>query len=195
MRWYYFLCGKVRLLKYNVLHGETMKKFFRKIFRSKTDKEESSKPKKMQDSRMENRLQREIEGLYGNEALTRDLDDDGAKVFLKWAEDRVRTIVQSTEDLDDTTAEEQMYPRLKAIRRMARYVNQAIAKQAANPDLIEKILEQAKVLYGGTFAEPDRQKLQAMLMRGTNPAEFIQALKNFLEGDMDGKEEDNQQQF
>lgn len=178
-----------------MLHGETMKKFFRKIFRSKTDKEESSKPKKMQDSRMENRLQREIEGLYGNEALTRDLDDDGAKVFLKWAEDRVRTIVQSTEDLDDTTAEEQMYPRLKAIRRMARYVNQAIAKQAANPDLIEKILEQAKVLYGGTFAEPDRQKLQAMLMRGTNPAEFIQALKNFLEGDMDGKEEDNQQQF
>ncbi|MEJ2757143.1 MAG: hypothetical protein P8046_01560 [Anaerolineales bacterium] len=148
-------------------------------------------PKGMKENRMEKRLQREIEGLYGNEALTSDLDDSSAKVFLKWAEDRVRNIVDSTENLDDDAADDRMYPRLKAIRRMARYVNQAIAEQTAAPELIEKIIEQAKVLYGKSFAEPDRQKLQAMLMRRSDATDFIQALKMFLEGEVDGKEEDD----
>lgn len=167
-----------------------MKKFFARFFGSK--EEESQMPKGMKDNRMEKRLQREIEGLYGNEALTSNLDDSSAKVFLKWAEDRVRNIVDSTTDLDDEAADERMYPRLKAIRRMARYVNQAITDQTAAPELIEKIIEQAKVMYGDTFAEPDRQKLQAMLLQRSDATDFIQALKIFLEGEVDGKEEDNQ---
>ncbi len=175
-----------------------MKKLFRKLFGKEAPEEqppaeEQPMPKGMKDNRMEKRLQREIEGLYGNENLTTNLDDTSAKVFLKWAEDRVRNIVTSTEDLDDAAADESMYPRLKAVRRLARYVNQAIADQVAAPELLDKIIEQARVMYGESFAEPDHQKLQAMLMGRSDPSDFIQALKIFLEGDVDGKEADNHQ--
>ncbi len=148
--------------------------------------------KGMSDERMEKRLQRQIEGLYGNEALTSHLDDSSAKEFLKWAEDRVRQIVQSTAEMDDETAEEAMYPRLKAIRRMARYINQIASGQGGKPDLIEKIFEQSRLIYGEAFSEPDRVKLKGLLSERQAPSDFIQSLKHFLEGDIDAEEEDKQ---
>lgn len=153
-------------------------------------------PKGMFDNQLKKRLQREVEGIYGNEALTGDLDDNSAGVLLKWAEDRVRTIVQSTEEMDDAQAEQLMYPRLKALRRMARYINRALSSADSDPDWIEKVLNQARVVYGETFSEPDQLKLKALISSKTTAADIIQTLKHFIEGEDDDKEDDvNLQKF
>lgn len=148
-------------------------------------------PKGMFDNQMEKRLQREVEGIYGNEAFTGDLDDNSAGVLLKWAEDRVRTIVQSTEEMDDTNAEAMIYPRLKALRRMARYINRAISSEEPDPDWVENVINQARIVYGEAFSEPDRLKLKALISSRTNAADIIQTLKRFIEGEADGTEEED----
>ena len=62
--------------------------------------------KEMRGSRIEKRLQREIENLYANEGLTRDLNDSSARILLELLEEQVRTIVNNTADLEDADAEE-----------------------------------------------------------------------------------------
>jgi hypothetical protein len=146
--------------------------------------------KSMQDDRIRKRLQREIEGLYGNEALTSDLDDPSARQFLNWAESRIRKIVEKTADLDDQSAEEAMYPKLKAVRRMARYINGAGRGQADQEDLIEKILTQARQIYGSAFQEPDSQQLALLQsVSKSEPSVFLHTLRHIFEGDTDGPEE------
>lgn len=146
--------------------------------------------KSMQDDRIKKRLEREIEGLYGNEALTSDLDDSSARQFLNWAEDRIRKIVENTAELDDQSAEEAMYPKLKAVRRMARYINGAARGQADQDDLIEKILTQAREIYGSAFQEPDSQQLALLQsVSKSEPSVFLHTLRHIFEGDTDGTEE------
>jgi len=146
--------------------------------------------KSMQDERIKKRLEREIEGLYGNEALTSDLDDSSAKQFLDWAENRIREIVEKTAELDDQSAEEAMYPKLKAVRRMARYINGAGRGQANQEDLIEKILTQAREIYGSAFREPDSQQLALLqTVSKSEPSVFLHTLRHIFEGDTDGAEE------
>lgn len=146
--------------------------------------------KSMQDDRIKKRLEREIEGLYGNEALTSDLDDSSARQFLNWAEDRIRKIVEKTAELDDQSAEETMYPKLKAVRRMARYINGAARGQADQDDLIEKILTQAREIYGSAFQEPDSQQLALLQsVSKSEPSVFLHTLRHIFEGDTDGTEE------
>ena len=145
--------------------------------------------KGMKDTRIEQRLKREMEALYGNEGLTGDLDDQSAKPFLDWAEDHVRQIVGGTAELEDAAADEVIYPRMKAMRRIARYVNQALSDQGEPYDLAEKIVAQARILYGKAFVEPDINKIQSLLtMLKVEPELFFQALKHLLEGDTNGKE-------
>ena len=76
--------------------------------------------KGMKDTQIEQRLQREMQTLYGNEGLTGNMDDSSAKLFLDWAEVQVRQVVDSTVGLEDAAADEVMYPRLKAVRRKPR---------------------------------------------------------------------------
>ena len=151
---------------------------------------EQTMAKRMQDDRVRKRLEREIEGLYGNEALTSDLDDSSARMFLNWAENHIRKIVGTTAGLEDEAADEAMYPKLKAVRRMARYINGAARGQADREDLIEKIITQAREIYGSAFKEPDSQQLA--LLRSVSisePSVFLQTLKQIFEGDADGPEE------
>ena len=151
---------------------------------------EQTMAKRMQDDRVRTRLEREIEGLYGNEALTSDLDDSSARMFLNWAENHIRKIVGTTAGLEDEAADEAMYPKLKAVRRMARYINGAARGQADREDLIEKIITQAREIYGSAFKEPDSQQLA--LLRSVSisePSVFLQTLKQIFEGDADGSEE------
>lgn len=143
--------------------------------------------KSMKDTRIEQRLKREMEALYGNEGLTGDLDDNSAKLFFDWAEDHVRQIVGSTAELEDAAAEEVIYPRMKAMRRIARYLNQALSDQGDSYDLAEKIVAQARILYGKAFVEPDINKIQSFLTTlRIEPELFFQVLKQLLEGDTNG---------
>jgi len=140
--------------------------------------------KGMKDTRIEQRLQREMETLYGNEGLTGDMDDSSAKLFLDWAEAQVRQIVDSTVGLEDAAADEVMYPRLKAMRRVARYVNQALIGQGDPYDLAEKLVAQARIVYGEAFIEPDIFHIQSLLsVTKTEPGLFFQTLRHLLEGE------------
>jgi hypothetical protein len=156
--------------------------------------EEPPMKKGMKDNRIEKRLKRELENLYGNEGLTRDMNDSSAKLFLDWAETHVRKIVDSTAELGDADAEEAMYPRLKAMRRIARYVNRVVRSQGEPYDLVEKIANQAKELYGEAYIELDKNKLQSLLaMPQIEASVFIQTLKHLLEGETNGEEKNFQQ--
>ena len=148
--------------------------------------------KGMQDDHIKMRLERQIEGLYSNEALTSDLDDSSAKVLLDWAESRITEIVGRTADLDDDAAEKELYPKLKAVRRMARYINRAARGQAVDDRLIEKILNQAREIYGSDFREleSDQFTMLQMISR-SDPVIFIHMLRQLFEGDKDGIEEAN----
>ncbi len=148
--------------------------------------------KGMQDDHIKMRLERQIEGLYSNEALTSDLDDSSAKVLLDWAESRITEIVGRTADLDDDAAEEELYPKLKAVRRMARYINRAARGQAVDDRLIEKILNQAREIYGSDFRElEDDQLAMLQMISRSDPVIFIHMLRQLFEGDKDGIEEAN----
>jgi len=144
----------------------------------------------LENPRIDQRLRREINNLYSNEGLTSDLDDTSAKILLGWLEALVKRIVSRTAGMEDEPAEEAMYPRLKALRRLARVVNQAIRRQAEPAVLVEKILEHAQELYGEDFIQPDRQKIHALLGMSIIETEiFILTLQQILEGDLDGKED------
>jgi hypothetical protein len=144
----------------------------------------------MKEERFEQRMRREITNLYSNEGLTSNLNDSSAKIFLNWAEQHVRKIVDSTAGMDDELADEVMYPRLKVIRTIARYLNQAVEGRVAPTILADKIVSQAKKRHGDEIIEPEIDKLSSLLsMPEIDPELFIQTLQYLLEGDMDGEED------
>jgi hypothetical protein len=148
--------------------------------------------KGMKDNRIEQRMQREIENLHGNEAFTAGIDDKNARILLDWAEKNIKNIVDSTAGLEDTAAEEIMYPRLKALRRIARYVNQAVEGPIDPFELGQKIVGQLQDLYGESYTGVDTQKVQALLsLPKAEPEVIIQVLIHLFEGDMDGEEDPN----
>jgi hypothetical protein len=141
-------------------------------------------PKGMQDNPIEKRLRRQMEGIYENEALTSEMDDDSAAVFLKWVADRVEKIVQSTAEMDDAQAEEALYPRMRAIRKMSRYINQMVQGGGDLTQLTEKIISQAKEVYGDAYREPDLTKIHALFhLPQSEPSVLIQTLRHLFEGE------------
>ncbi|HKJ28230.1 MAG TPA: hypothetical protein VJ965_11375 [Anaerolineales bacterium] len=146
--------------------------------------------KSMEENPLNKRLRRKMEGLYENEALTDELDDESADVFLKWASDRVESIVKSTADLDDDQAEEAMYPRMRALRKMSRYVNRLARGTEDQIRTLQKIVIQAREIYGDSFSEPDLEKVSALLQTHQGePKVIVQTLQQLFEGEEDGKEE------
>lgn len=142
-------------------------------------------PKGMQDNSIEKRLRQQMEGLHENEALTADMDDDSAEVFLKWLAARVENIVQSTAEMDDAQAEEAMYPRMRALRKMSRYINQMVRGVEDQSLLVEKIISQARDVYGDSFLEPDLSKIHALFhLPQTEPSVLMQTLRHLFEGDI-----------
>ncbi len=150
-------------------------------------------PKGLVDNEMEKRLQIAMDGVYGNEAFTSDLDDLSADTFLKWAAARVAEIVSVTEGMDDQTAEAAMYPRLKALRRFARHVNEIASGSSDRAALVGKLFEQAREIYGKDLSAvlPDVTAALAAIPQD-EPVLLIQALQHFFEGDVDDRSTDQQ---
>ena len=141
--------------------------------------------KGMQDNPIEKRLRRQLEGIYENEALTSEMDDDSAAEFLKWVADRVENIVQGTVEMDDEQAEEAIYPRMRALRKMSRYINQLVQGGGDSTQLTEKIISQAREVYGDSFLDVDLEKIHALfhLPQG-EPGVMIQTLRHLFEGEI-----------
>ncbi len=136
------------------------------------------------------RVTRTIESILENERLTADLDDEAAKILLDWGIINAKTIVQSTAGFADEAAEEAMYPRLKANRRVMRLANKWV-NQLANGDTdkaaksLNKIMGQAVILYDQELALSTPHDLNTFLNQQTTPSntpsQLITHLCQFLE--------------
>jgi hypothetical protein len=140
---------------------------------------------------MSERISRVAESILGNERLTSDLDDSAAKELLDWALSAGKQIVQGTADVDDDEqAEEAMYPRLRATRRMMRAVNRWIASQRegdieGREEAFNSILEQASIIYGRPLEAMNEKQRAALASTPSkyadDPPQMIAHLRELLE--------------
>lgn len=134
------------------------------------------------------RVNRAIESILENEALTADLDDSAAKVLLDWGIACARQIAQSTAALDDSRAEEPLSSRLRAVRRLMRRVNQWASTRPqmdaeGSAGLLADIVEQAAIVYGQDFTPPSPDRRDVFLKQGTGEStpQFIEKLRAVIE--------------
>jgi hypothetical protein len=135
------------------------------------------------------RINHAAESILENEALTADLDDVTAQALLDWGVACARMIAQGTEGLNDVEAENVMSPRLRAIRRLMRQVDQWIPQRReadveASAALLTRIIAQATVIYGGDFIPPNSAQQDAFLRRNlaAAPEEIITRLRALIDG-------------
>ena len=129
------------------------------------------------------RVRRVVESLLENEALTDGLDDDAASVLLDWGITLAKEIAASTAGMDDEAAEQAMYPRLRALRKMMRRIRRwAVAPESRK---LEKIIAQAETAYGPGYEAPgagEREAFSRQFAVGAwNPAHAISQLRRFIE--------------
>lgn len=137
-------------------------------------------------SELENRFHRVMGSMVGNESLAASLNEDAANVLLSWGETAARRIVDETEGMDDETAEEQMAPRLRALRLMLRAVGRWAGEADSLDDesrlaLWKRAGDQARVLYGESFSLPSMEETLAQLPGNANAVQVVAWLKNFIE--------------
>jgi hypothetical protein len=135
------------------------------------------------------RVSRAAESILENESLTADLDDAAAKMLLEWAVACAEMIAAGTVGLNQPTAEEAMYPRLRATRRLMRAVNRWLPqrRQMAHEDnqrALEEVVELAAVIYGEDFAPPsDLRRTGFLRLSLLAPArQAVSDLRRLLEG-------------
>ncbi len=162
-----------------------MNAFFKNLFQREDQR--ASEPEPVIDQGAADAIQKRIrlaaEGILENEALVADLDDDAAKVLLDWAIIQAQQIAAGTAGMDDVTAEEAMYQPLRALRRMLRGISQWV--MAPDDAGLQKIIEQAGVIYGLGYVSPDPDRRVQFLGQidrwsGDLP-EMIRQLRNFVE--------------
>ena len=138
---------------------------------------------------LEQRINRAIESILGNESLTADLDDDAAKALNDWGIACVDRIAQSITGLNNVEAEKIMSARLRAIRRLMRSVNKWIGNwQETDAEghvrRLSKVLEQAAIIYGESFSQPNDEKRRGAFFKHLesmdDPAQMIADLRRFL---------------
>ena len=135
------------------------------------------------------RVSRAAEGMLENESLTADLDDAAAKMLLEWAVACAEMIAADTVGLNPPAAEEAMYPRLRATRRMMRAVNRWFPRRRQmayedNQGALEEVVELAAVIYGEGFAPPrDLRRTGFLRLSLMAPAhQAVSDLRRLLEG-------------
>jgi len=137
-------------------------------------------------SELEERFHRVMGSMVGNESLAASLDDDAAGELLSWGKSAAKRIVDETDGMTDVVAEEQMAPRLRALRLMMRAVGRWVG-EAGNLDeesrlaLWNRVGDQARVLFGDSFVLPSMDEALAQLPSNANASQVIVWLKNFIE--------------
>jgi hypothetical protein len=139
---------------------------------------------------LEQRAQSAVDNILENEQLTAGLDDAAAQSLLEWGIACAEMIARSTADLTDAEAENTIYPRLRATRKMMRRVNrwsvnQPMLDSKASAERLAEILEQAAIVYGDEYV-PASQDQQVDFLRSDSPNPvgpqlFITSVRNFIE--------------
>ena len=128
---------------------------------------------------IQTRLQRAVESILENEALTADLDDEAAQVLLDWGVKQAQAIASETIEMDEAQAEEAIYHPMRALRKMLRYVN----KWAVDPQesTLARIVEQAEIIYGSSPDEGQQALFSAQIPGDV--IERVSMLRSFIEGE------------
>jgi hypothetical protein len=140
------------------------------------------------------RVNRAAESILENERLTADLDDASAKVLIDWGVACAEKIARSTAGLNEAEAEEAMYPRLRATRRLMRRVNNWVADRrtmdaTASATALDEISTLAEIIYGGDYVPPSRARRDAFLRLhfeyADDPQQLITRLRDLFESSSD----------
>lgn len=99
------------------------------------------------------RVEQAADSILGDERLTAGLDDETADFLLDWGLELVTAAVTDTDGLDDEEAREILQPRIKATKRMLRYVNDWLQNcdewdPIEKEDKLSKIFHIAGLAYG-----------------------------------------------
>ena len=137
-------------------------------------------------SELEKRFHRVMGSMVGNEALAASLDDDAAGELLSWGRNVAKRIVNETDGMDDDSAEEQMAPRLRALRLMMRAVGRWVGEadsldEESRLALWDRARNQARILFGDSIVLPSVDEVMAQLPVDANASQVILWLKNFIE--------------
>ncbi len=132
------------------------------------------------------RQRRAAESILENESLREGLDDSGASALLDWGVERAKQIAGDTADIeDDDEADEEAYPRMRALRQMLDDVKSLLRADLLPTEaetLSAEIADFAAKVYG-----PDAQLPQSIDWEtfNANPAadngEKINALRALFE--------------
>ena len=137
---------------------------------------------------LQERVQKIVEELSGNEALMEMLDTDAATEMLNWGTSLATLLVRRTEDLDTIAADLALLPRLKAMRQFMRSVgNWATGKYVdaeSRVQLRDKLLNHFRVIFGEDAHMPETQALDTVLNEvddtSNSPYQLILKLKQVL---------------
>jgi hypothetical protein len=135
------------------------------------------------------RAERIVDEMAGNEALLEMLETEAATEMLNWGIEMATSLVKSTEGLDEAAAEQELLPRLKAVRQVMRSVGNWAAGKYVDPasrvQLRDKLLENFKVIFGEEAPLPSPEKMDELLNQvddtNNTPHQLILKLKHVLE--------------
>jgi len=135
------------------------------------------------------RLQKIIDEISGNESLLEMLDTDAATEMLNWGIAMAHALAKRTERLDSIAADLAIVPRLKAVRQSMRSIGNWAAGKYADPEsriqLRDKLLEYFRVIFGEDANLPNSDALEAVLNQvndtSNTPHQLILKLKNLLD--------------
>lgn len=124
--------------------------------------------------------------MIGNESLAASLDDDAASELLSWGTATAKRIVDETDGMDDDAAEEQMAPRLRALRLMMRAIGRWVGEAGSLDDVSRLVLwnrvrDQARALFGESSIFPSMDETVAQLPADASSQQVILWLKTFIE--------------
>jgi len=137
-------------------------------------------------SELEKRFHRVLESMIGNESLGASLDEDAASELLSWGKTAAKRIVDETDGMDDDIAEEQIAPRMRALRLMMRAVGRWVGEAKSLDEesrlaLWKRMEDQARVLFGESFVLPSMDDVLAQLPEGANAVQVVAWVKNLIE--------------
>jgi hypothetical protein len=146
------------------------------------------------------RVEKAANNILGDERLTAGLDDEVADFLLDWGLALAKAAAADTGDLNDEDAKEIMEPRIRATKRLLRYVNYwlhngEVWDRIEKEDTLTKIFTFARLSYGNDLvdeiitneeesADPGLEAFlsQAVRLVG-NSIEAVNELRQLIEGD------------
>ena len=123
------------------------------------------------------RIENAKKTITGNESLLDMLDAEAATLLLNWGMDLAGRIAQTTEGIDDSSAELNIEPRLKALRQFMRAIgNWAAGKYAdavSRTILKDKLSEHVNAIGLANIKFPSASEFENLLSLGGKTQEQL----------------------